>query len=111
MAAPVQPETQENVQPQGSPTEPTESGAQGSQTTSTPNDQPPQDNRLLDLYQQNLREQHQRIIQLESENRDYRTRAEAPPVQPPQRPTEAQEQELWQRPVSTIRDIIREETM
>lgn len=113
MAAPVQPETQtqESQQTQNNTdannTQQTEAQAQESQTTSTPDNKA---ERLLALYEANMREAHQRASRLEEElNRRSRAEEQAQQNQPPQVP-EISASEFWNKPLPHIAQIIRDET-
>ena len=113
MAAPVQPETptQEQNQQQSqeqNQQQQTEQQAQGSQTQSTT--EPSRAERLLGLYEENMRAAHQRASQLQQElDRRDRAAQDAQNNAPPQVP-EITASEFWNKPLPHIAQIIRDET-
>jgi hypothetical protein len=113
MAAPVKPETEQESQqyqnnsqgPENST--PTENQAQNSQPTQSTESRA---DRLLGLYEQQMRESHRRASELEQELRrrddEARQREQnTPPSVPDVNPTE-----FWNKPLPHIAQIIREET-
>jgi hypothetical protein len=116
MAAPVKPETESQQQQRTTEengNQQTETPAQDSQQTQTEQQgETPQQRseRLLALYEQGMREAHQRASRLQDQlDQQDRTRREAVHNEPPVVP-EISASEFWNKPLPHIAQIIRDET-
>jgi len=104
MAAPVQPEQVQTEQPPAQ----TETPAADLPTTTATEQPAPQNNRLLELMEANMRDQAARLRTAEAENTRLRNAGQQSELNPPI-PTETAG-DFWQNPAANIQKLIREET-